>query len=114
MYRLDTYCGTALLRTMYTKKHLLYSGCLCSLILLICFNFQTVVNVVSGKIIFTTLLCRELILGKERQTDRQTDRRRGKGDRNRHTDRERQTDRQTDRRSSEDGITIAVIGCFET
>ena len=91
MYRLDTYCGTALLRTMYTKKHLLYSGCLCSLIFLICFNFRSVVSVVSGKIILTTLLCRELIVGNEKQTDRQTD-----------------------RRSSEDDITIAVIGSFET
>ena len=81
MYRLDTYCGTALLRTMYTKKHLLYSACLCSLILLICFNFRSVVNVVSGKIIFTTLLCRELILGKERETDRQTDRQKEGGGR---------------------------------
>ena len=79
MYRLDTYCGTALLRTMYTKKHLLYSACLCSLIFLICFNFRSVVNVVSGKIILTTLLCRELIVGNERQTDRQTDRGGGGG-----------------------------------
>ena len=113
MYRLDTYCGTALLRTMYTKKHLLYSGCLCSLIFLICFNFRSVVNVVSGKIIFTTRLCRELIVGNERQTDRQ----KGGGggvERNRHTDREGQTDRHIDRQSSEDGITTAVIGSFET
>ena len=117
MYRLDTYCGTALLRTMYTKKHLLYSVCLCSLIFLICFNFRSVVNVVSGKIIFTTRLCRELI-GKGRQTDRQTDRQTEGGGReietNIQTEKDKQTDRQTDRQSSEDGITIALIGSFET
>ena len=111
MYRLDTYCGTALLRTMYTKKHLLYSACLCSLIFLICFNFRSVVNVVSGKIIFTTLLCREPI-----RKDRQTDGQKGGGgiERKRHTERDKQTDIHTDRQSSEDGITIAVIGSFET
>ena len=98
MDRLDTYCGTALLRTMYTKKHLLYSGCLCCLTLLICFNFRSVVNVVSGKIIFTTLLCRELILGKERQSDR-----RGGGgggsEREKQTYRQRRTNRQTCRQT---------------
>ena len=91
MYRLDTYCGTALLRTVYTKKHLLYSACLCSLILLICFNFRSVVNVVSGKIIFTTLLCRELI-GKGRQTDIQTE----GGGREIETDIQTESDKQTD------------------
>ena len=96
MYRLDTYCGTALLRTMYTKKHLLYSGCLCSLIFLICFNFRSVVNVVSGKIIFTTLLCRELIVGNERQTDRQKG---GGGGREKQTYRQRGTNRQTYRQT---------------
>ena len=114
MDRLDTYCGTALLRTMYTKKHLLYSGCLCSLIFLICFNFRSVVKVVSGKIIFTTLLCRELILGKERQTDRQTEGGGREIETDIQTESDKQTDRQTDRRSSEDDITIAVIGSFET
>ena len=98
MYRLGRYCGTALLRTMYTKKHLLYSGCLCSLIFLICFNFRSVVNVVSGKIIFTTRLCRELIVGNERQTDR-----RGGGGggrvREKQTYRQRGTNRQTYRQT---------------
>ena len=93
MYRLDTYCGTALLRTMYTKKHLLYSDCLCSLIFLICFNFRSVVNVVSGKIIFTTRLCRELIVGNERQTDRQKG---GGGAGYRETDIQTERDKQTD------------------
>ena len=53
----------------------------------------------------------------ERQTDRQTEGGGGGGggiERKRHTERDKQTDIHTDRQSSEDGITIAVIGSFET
>jgi len=50
----------ALLKTLYTKRHLLFSGYLCRLTFLICFNLLSVVNVVSGKINFTALLCMEL------------------------------------------------------
>ena len=53
---------------LYTKRHLLYSDYLCRLIFLICFNLLSVVNVVSGKINFITLLCREL---RERERERE-------------------------------------------
>ena len=59
MYRLDRQCDAALLKTLYTKRHLC-SGYLCRLIFLICFNLLSVVNVVSGKINFITFLCMEL------------------------------------------------------
>ena len=52
MYRLDMYPGASLL----------YSGCFCRLIILISFNFWSVVRVVSGRINFTALLRREFIL----------------------------------------------------
>ena len=44
------------------NKPLLYSGCFCRLIILISFNFRSVVRVVFGKINFTALLCREFNL----------------------------------------------------
>ena len=60
------YSGASLLRTLYTNKPLLYSSCFCRLIILISFNFwsvvRVVVRVVSGKINFTVLLCREFNL----------------------------------------------------
>ena len=62
MYRLDTYTGASLLRTLYMNKPLLYSSCFCRLIILISFNFWSVVRVVSRKINFTALLCREFNL----------------------------------------------------
>ena len=42
-------------------KPLLYSSCFCRLIILISFNFWSVVSVVSGNINFTALLCREFL-----------------------------------------------------
>ena len=62
VYRLDIYSGTTLLRILYMNKPLLYSGCFCRLIILISFNFWSVVRVVFGKINFTALLCREFNL----------------------------------------------------
>ena len=62
VYRLDMYSGASLLRSLYMNKPLLYSGCFCRLIILISFNFQSVVRVVSGRINFTALLCREFNL----------------------------------------------------
>ena len=59
MYRLDIYSGASLLRIVYMKIPLLHSSCLCRLIILISLNFWSVVRVVSGKINFTALLCRE-------------------------------------------------------
>ena len=50
MYRLDMYSGASLLRTLYMNKPLLYSICFCRLIILISFNFRSVVRVVSGRI----------------------------------------------------------------
>ena len=62
VYWLDMYPGASLPRTLYMNKPLLYSGCFCRLIILISFNFWSVVRVVSGRIIFTALLCREFNL----------------------------------------------------
>jgi len=56
---LDMYSGASLLRTLYINKPLLYYSCLSRLIILISFNFRSVVTVVSGKINFTAFLCRE-------------------------------------------------------
>ena len=56
------YPGASLLRTLDMNKPLLYSGCFCRLIILISFNFWSVVRVVSGRINFTALLCREFNL----------------------------------------------------
>ena len=61
MYMLDIYSGTLLLRVLYTNRHL-YFSCLCRLIMLILFNFRSVVRIASGKINFTGLLCREVDL----------------------------------------------------
>ena len=44
MYRLDTYSGASLLRTLYMNKPVLYSSCLCRLIIRISFNFWSVVE----------------------------------------------------------------------
>ena len=44
------------------QKQPIYSGCFCRLIICISFNFRSVVRVVSGKINFTALLCREFNL----------------------------------------------------
>ena len=49
VYRLDMYPGASLLRSLYMKKPLLYSSCFCRLIILISFNFWSVVRVVSGR-----------------------------------------------------------------
>ena len=56
------YSGASLLRTLYMNKPLLYSVCFCRLIILISFNFWSVVRVVSGRINFTPLLWREFNL----------------------------------------------------
>ena len=44
------YYGVSLLRTLYMNRPLLYSWCLCRLIILISFNFWPVIRVVCGKI----------------------------------------------------------------
>ena len=62
MYRLDMYSGASLLRTLCMNKPLLYSSWFCMLIILVSFNFWSVVRVVSGKTNFTALLCREFNL----------------------------------------------------
>ena len=62
MYRLDMYSGASLLMSLYMNKPLLYSSCFCRLIILISFNFWSVVRVVSGRINFTAVLCREFNL----------------------------------------------------
>ena len=59
---LDMCSGASLLRTLYINKPLLYYSCLSRLIILISFNFWSVVTVVSGKINFTAFLCREFDL----------------------------------------------------
>ena len=56
---LDMYSGASLLRTLYINKPLLYYNCLSRLIILISFNFWSVVTVVSGKSKCTAFLCRE-------------------------------------------------------
>ena len=53
------YSGASLLRSLYMNKPLLYSDCFCRLIILISFNFWSVVRVVCGRINFAALLCRE-------------------------------------------------------
>ena len=53
------YSGASLLKILYMNKPLLHSSCFCRLIILISFNFWSVIGVVSGKINFTALLCRE-------------------------------------------------------
>ena len=72
MYRLDMYSGASLLRTLYMNKPVLYSSYFCRLIILMSFNFWSVVRVVSGKINFTALLCRELNLFLRTSLQRQT------------------------------------------
>ena len=62
VYRLDMYSAASLLRTLYMTKPLLYSRCFCRLIILISFNLWSVVRVVSGKINFIALMCREFNL----------------------------------------------------
>ena len=52
------YPGASLLRSLYMKKPFLYSSCFCRLIILISFNFWSVVRVVSGR-------------DRERQRDRE-------------------------------------------
>ena len=74
------YPEASLLRSLYINKPLLCSGCFCRLIILISFNFWSVVRVVSG----------------ERQTDRQTDRQ-TETERQRQRDSERQRETQTER-----------------
>ena len=59
MYMLDMYLGASLLRSLYMNKPLLYSSCFCRLIILISFNFWSVVRVVSGR--------------RERERERDTD-----------------------------------------
>ena len=59
---LDMYSRALLLRTLYINKPLLYSSCFSRLIILIPFNFWSVVTVVSGKVNFTAFLCREFNL----------------------------------------------------
>ena len=56
------YSGALLLKTLYMNKPMLYSVCFCWFIILISFNFWSVIIVVSGKINFTALLCREYVI----------------------------------------------------
>ena len=51
--------GALLLKTLYMNKPLLYSICFYRFTIVISFNFWSIIRVVSGKINFTALLCRE-------------------------------------------------------
>ena len=76
------------------NKLLLYSSCFCRLIL-ISFNFWSVVRVVSGKINFTALLCREFNLFLRTERERVRERAR-ETQRERERERERETERERD------------------
>ena len=86
VYRLDIQSGASLLRILYMNKPLLYTSCLCRLIILISVNFWLVVRVRNREADRQT--CRR----RDRQTDRQRNR-----ERQRQRDRDRQTDRQAGR-----------------
>ena len=45
VYRLDIYSGASLLKTLYMNRPLLYSSCFCRFIILMFFNFWSVVVV---------------------------------------------------------------------
>ena len=62
VYKLDIYSRASFLRALYMNKPLLYSSCICRLIIRISFNIWSVVTVVSGQINFTALLCKEFNL----------------------------------------------------
>ena len=63
MYRLDVYSGPSLLRTLCMNRPLLYSicCCFCRLIILISFNFWSVIRFASWKFNFIAPLCREFL-----------------------------------------------------
>ena len=93
MYRLDMYSGASLLRSLYMNTPFLYSSCFCRLIILISFNFWSVVRVLSGRINFTALLCREfnlfLRISQHPSHTDQSEREEGRGERGEEGERER-------------------------